>query len=148
MTIRGPFAVTLLALLFLSLAGNLLIAGFAVGRVAGPRPPGSDIDRLVTMGMRDFPPEIRRTVMERARDNRNQFRAKVNDLEAARQRLFEAMRAEPLDHQALEAAFADLRQKTDDLQLAGQDLVAGALADTPPDVRRHIRPPKPPKPMP
>jgi hypothetical protein len=146
-TIRGPFAATLLALLFLSLATNLLIAGFAVGRVAGPRPPGSDIERLVTMGMRDFPPEIRRSVMELARDNRNQFRTKVNDVEAARQRLFEAMRAEPLDRTALNAAFADLRKKTDDLQQAGQDLLVGAIADTPPDVRRHIKPPRPSMPM-
>lgn len=147
MTIRGPFAVTLLVLLFLSLAANLLIAGFAVGRVAGPRPPGGDIERLVTMGMGDFPPEIRRDVMARARDNRSQFRAKVNDVEVARQRMFQAMRAEPLDRKALEAAFADLRQKTNELQLAGQELVAGALADSPPDVRRHIRPPRPPMPM-
>jgi len=147
MTIRGPFAVTLLVLVFLSLAANLLIAGFAVGRVAGPRSPGGDIERLVTMGMRDFPPEIRRAVSERARSNRSEFRAKVNDVEAARRRMFEAMRAEPLDRKALEAAFADLRQKTNDLQLAGQELVAGALADAPPDVRRHIRPPRSSMPM-
>ena len=139
MTIRGPFAVTLLALLFVSLATNLLIAGFAIGRVVGPR-PGADIERIVALATRDFPPEIRRAVVERARAGRAQFHAQFEDVEAARQRMFEAMRAEPFDQAALEAAFADLRQKTGALQRAGQDLVAGALVDQPPDVRRHIRP--------
>ncbi len=148
MTIRGPFAVTLLALLFVSLAANLLIAGFAVGRAAGPRPGPGDIERLVAMGMRDFPPEIRQAVAKRARNNRDQFRTKVDDVEAARQKMFQAMRAEPLDRPALEAAFADLRQKTNDLQMAGQELVAGAIEDTPPDVRRHIKPPRPTGPIP
>lgn len=139
MTIRGPFAATLLVLLFLSLAANLMIAGFTMGRVIGPR-PGGDIERIVTMGMRDFPPEIRQAVSERARAGRNQFRAKLDEVEAARRRMFAAMRAEPLDRAELEAAFAELRQNTSALQQAGQELVAGALADASPEARRHIMP--------
>jgi hypothetical protein len=137
-TIRGPFAAVLLAVLFVSLAANVMIAGFALGRMVGPRP--SDIERMVAMGMRGFPPEIRRAVSEKAHAGRGQFRAQFDDMQAARQRLFEAMRAEPLDRAALEAAFGDLRRATDKLQRSGQDLVAGALVDAPPDVRRHIAP--------
>jgi uncharacterized membrane protein len=136
--IRGPFAAALLAVLFLSLAANVMIAGFALGRVVGPRP--SDFDRMLAMGMRGFPPEIRRAVSDKARDGRNQFRKQLDDIQKARQRLYDAMRAEPLDRVALEQAFADLRRKTDTLQQSGQELVAGAVVDAPPDVRRHIAP--------
>jgi uncharacterized membrane protein len=145
MTIRGPFAATLLVLLFLSLAANLMIVGFAIGRVVGPW-PGGDIERIVAMGTRNFPPEIRRAVAERALAGRSQFRAKLDDVQAARQRMFEAMRAEPFDRAALEAAFADLRQKTDELQRAGQELVAGALAEASPETRHHIMMPRRPRP--
>jgi len=145
MTIRGPFAVTLLVLLFLSLAANVLGIGFAFGRMLGPR-HGGEVERIVAMGIRGFPPEIRHAVEARARAGRGQFRAKVDDVEAARRRMFEAMRAQPFDRTALESAFSDVRQKTDALQQAGQELVADVLVDAPPDVRRRIRPPRGPFP--
>ncbi len=145
MTIRGPFAVTVLAVLFLSVAANLLIAGFVIARIAGPR-PGGEIERIVALGMRAFPPEIRRDVAARARSGREQFRVRLDDIRAAHQRMFETMRAQPFDRAALEAAFADVRQKTNALQAAGQELVAEAVAEAPPEVRRRIRPQRGPFP--
>ncbi|MEX0851907.1 MAG: periplasmic heavy metal sensor [Bauldia sp.] len=140
MTLRGPFAITVLAVLFVSLALNLLIAGFVAARIAGPR-AGDEIERIVAMGIHAFPPEIRRTITDKALGERHQLRERFEELKRARDRMFEAMRSEPLDRAVLEAAFNDMREKTNALQQAGQDLVAGALADAPPDVRRHIKPP-------
>jgi len=141
MTIRGPFAAVLALLLFVSLALNFIIAGFTLARIAGPRPAG-DIDRILAIGARDYPPEIRQAIGERLRDGRDQFRIRIGAIEAARKRMYDAMRAQPFDEAALEAAFADLRAETEALQRAGQDVIAGAVAGAPPEVRRGIRPPR------
>jgi hypothetical protein len=61
-------------------------------------------------------------------------------------RMFEAMRADPFDPATLDAAFADLRMTTTELQQAGQQIVADAVAEAPPDVRARIRPPRGPFP--
>ena len=57
MIIKGPFAAVLLVLLFVSVAANLTIAGFALGRSAGPE-RGGDIERIVALGVRAFPPPL------------------------------------------------------------------------------------------
>ncbi len=145
MTIRGPFAVTLLVLLFVSVAANLVVAGFTIARFAGPR-GGGNIERIVALGIRAFPPEIQRDISQRVRGERDQFRARIDAIQDARQRMFEAMRAEPFDQDALEATFADVRAKTNDVQAIGQSIVAGAIADASPDVRRRIKPSRGPFP--
>jgi uncharacterized membrane protein len=145
MTIRGPFAVTLLALLFVSLAANLVVAGFTVARIAGPR-PGGEIERIVALGIRAFPAEIRRDISEGVRGQRDELRARVDAIQEARQRMFEAMRAEPFDRNALDAAFADVRTKTNDVQAIGQSIVAAAIANASPQVRARIKPPRGPFP--
>ncbi len=139
MTIRGPFAITLLVLLFVSLAANVVVAGFTIARIAGPR-PGGEIERIVALGIRAFPPEIQRDINRQVRDQRAALRARIDAVQNARQRMFEAMRAQPFDRAALEAAFADVRTATNDVQAIGQNIVADAVAHAPPDVRRHIRP--------
>jgi hypothetical protein len=142
MTIRGPFAVTLLVLLFVSLAANLMIAGFTVARFAGPWPGGAgDIDRIVALGIRAFPPEIQGDIQDEVRAHRREFRAGVDAVQAARQRMFVMMRADPFDRPGLDKAFADVRATTNDVQMIGQNIVADAIANAPPDVRARIRPP-------
>ncbi len=147
MIIRGPYAAVVLLLLFVSLAANLMIAGFVAARVNGPRPQ-SDIDRLVALGVRSFPPEIQRAVAEQTRQKRADLRARLMDVEAARRTMYDAMRAQPFDQTALEAAFADVRTKTDALQEASQSLVAGAIAQASPETRRRIKPPRGSEPTP
>ncbi len=146
MTIRGPFAVTLIVLLFVSLAANLVVAGFAVARFAGPRPGGGEIDRIVALGIRAFPPEIQGDIMTQVRAHRDEFRAGLDAVRSARQQMFAAMRADPFDRAALDAAFADVRRSTNDVQTIGQTIVADAIANAPPDVRARIRPPRGPFP--
>ena len=145
MTIRGPFAIGLIVVVFLSLAANLLVAGFIVARIADPR-PGGDIERIVAIGIRAFPPEIRDAIAAAAEAKRDEMRARLDDVQNARQRMFDAMRAEPFDRAALEAAYADLRARTNELQQAGQEIMLDAVANAPPDVRARIRPPRGPFP--
>jgi hypothetical protein len=140
MTLRGPFAVILLLLLFASLAANFLVAGFVMARVNQPL-AGADVDRLIALAGRGFPPEIQRAIADTTRVKGPQLRAGLEAVQQSRQRMFEAMRAQPLNQAALDAAFADYRTATAALQKAGQDAVAQALAQSPPDARRKIRPP-------
>ena len=142
---RGPLLIVLGAVLLLSLAANLVVAGFTFSRIAGPR-PGGDIERIVAIGIRAFPPEIQKAISEGARAKRDEIRARFDDVRNARQRMFEAMRADPFDPAALEAAYSDVRAKTNELQAAGQEILAEAVAKAPPDVRKRIRPPRGPFP--
>ncbi len=147
MTIRGPFAVTLLVVLFVSLAANLIIAGFVVARVAGPRPGGiGEIDRIVALGIRAFPPEIQGDIRDQVRAHRNEFRAGLDAVQVARQQMFAAMRADPFDRAALDQAFATVRSTTNTVQAVGQSIVADAIAHAPADVRARIRPQRGPFP--
>ena len=145
MTIRRSLAITLLVVLLVSVAANLVVAGFTVARIMGPR-PGGEIERIVALGIRAFPPEIQRAIAERARDQRDKFRGLIDGVQEARQRMFEAMRAEPFDRARLEAAFADVRDKTDDVQALGQSIVSEAVAGASADTRSKIRPPRGPFP--
>ena len=145
MTIRGPLAIGLIVIVFLSLAANLVVAGFVVSRFAGPR-PGGDIERIVAIGIRAFPPQIRDDIEAATQVKRDEMRARLDSVQDARQRMFDAMRADPFDGAALQAAYADLRAKTNDLQQAGQDIVFDAVAKASPEVRSRIRPPRGPFP--
>jgi len=146
MTIGRPWAIAILALLFLSVASNLVVAGFALQRF-GPRPPRDNmIERIVAIGIRAFPPSIQDTIQAGVRNERDQIRARLDGVQAARQQMFEAMRADPFDPAALDAAFAEFRQRTGDLQQAGQGIVGRAVAAAPADERSQIRPPRGPFP--
>ncbi len=147
MIIRGPLAIVFAAVLLLSVATNLLIAGFVVARLhGGPPPPGNDIERIVAIGIRAFPPEIQQAISEAVRAKRDDVRARVDAVQEARRKMFEAMRANPFDQAALEAAYTDLRAKTNDLQQIGQEITLQAVANAPPDVRQRIRAPRGPFP--
>ncbi len=146
MTIRGPLAIALLVVVFLSLAANLIVAGFIVSRVAGPPRPDGEIERIVAIGIRAFPPEIQKAIGDGSRDKRDEMKVKLDAVKDARRAMFDAMRADPFDPAALDAAYANLRAKTTDLQEIGQEIVADALTKAPADVRARIRPPRGPFP--
>lgn len=140
MTIRGPFAIALLVALGLSLAANLVVLGFAASRVGTLRMGG--LDRVVALGLRGYPQEIRRAIAAEALAERGAFAKAIADFTAARQRAFEAMRAEPFDPAALAAAFAEMRARTTVLQELGQQAIGKAIAAAPPDEREKIKPPR------
>ena len=145
MTVRGPLAVVLLVALVLSVAINLTIAGFVFSRVLGPR-PGGEIERIVAIGIRAFPPEIQQAIAERSKATREEMKARLDAVQNARRKMFDVMRADPFDPAALDAAYADVRAKTSDLQTAGQSIVTDAIAKAPADVRKRIGPPRGPFP--
>lgn len=140
MTIRGPFAIALLVVLGLSLAANLVVLGFAASRVGSIRMGG--LDRVVALGLRGYPQEIRRAIAADALVEREAFAKAIGDFSAARMRAFEAMRAEPFDPAALAAAFAEMREKTAVLQQLGHGAIGKAIAAAPPDEREKIKPPR------
>ena len=148
MTLRGPLSITLLVALFLSLAVNLLVAGFVVTRFAGPPGRGGEIERIVAIGIRAFPQEIQDAIRQGSREKRDEMKAKLDAVQEARKLMFDAMRANPFDAAALDAANADLRARTAELQEVGQQIVANALAHASPEVRSQIRPPPPRGPFP
>lgn len=146
MTIGKPWVIALFAVLFLSVAANLVIAGFAAARFSGGPRPGGSIERIVAIGIRAFPPPIQMGIKARADAQRDAMRGYIDAVQDARMRMFEAMRADPFDQAALDAAFVDLRAKTTELQRVGQQIVAEAVAEAPADVRAKIRPPRGPFP--
>ena len=73
------------------------------------------------------------------RVRRGQIEEDINAVHSAEQSMFEAMRADPFDRVALDAAFADVRSTTSDVQAIGQNIVAHAIAESPPAVRARIR---------
>jgi uncharacterized membrane protein len=145
LTIRGPLAIVLLIALVVSVAVNLTIAGFAFARFAGPR-PGGEIERIVAIGIRAFPPELQKAIADGSKAKRDEMKAKLDAVQDARRAMFAAMRADPFDPAALNAAYDDLRAKTADLQQIGQQIVADAVEHAPPDIRARIRPPRGPFP--
>jgi hypothetical protein len=141
MSIRGPFAIALLVVLVLSLAANFVVIGFVVSRVGEFRLTG--IQRIVALGVKNYPSEIRQAIMEEAAINAAALGAALADFNAARQRAFIAMRAEPFDPSRLDAEFADVREKTEVLQRLGHEVIAKAIAAATPDARARIKLPKP-----
>lgn len=139
MTIRGVFAYVLVGLLVVSLAANFLVLGFAAARYHGFDHPGS-IERIVALGTRAFPPELRDQIDDQLGRHRGELRGALRDLGRARREMFRQMAADPLDRAALNAAFADVRAKTAELQRLGQDLVEEVLVEATPEERAKIRP--------
>jgi len=138
MTIRGPFAIGLLVVLFVSVAANLLIVGFTVGRAStGPRPP-TEIEQIVALGARAFPAPLRELIAERSRERRADLRAQLREVEEARRATYAAMRADPFDAETLRAAHDAFRAATDALQRTGQEIVEEVLVDVPAEERQKI----------
>lgn len=141
MTIRGAFAYVLVALLIASLAANFLVLGFAAARYRDFDDAGA-IDRIVALGARAFPRELRDEIGEQLGSHRGALRGALRDLGEARREMFRQMAAEPLDRDALDRAFRDVRDKTDKLQRLGQELVEEVVVNASPEERAKIRPPK------
>jgi uncharacterized membrane protein len=140
MTIRTPLAIFLAVLLVISLAANLLVLGFAAARYGQFR-QGDVLERIIALGVRGFPAEIRREITASLARERPELRAALDDVQEARRHMFEVMKAEPFDRAALDAAFADVRAKTEALQERGQDLLGDAVEQAPSEARAKIEPP-------
>lgn len=141
MTIRTPLVIFLAALLIVSLAVNFLVLGFAAARYGQFRQGGDILERVIALGARSFPADIRREITASLARERPELRAALRDVQEARRRMFEIMRTEPFDRAALDAAFADVRAKTEALQERGQALLGDAIEQASPEARSEIEPP-------
>jgi uncharacterized membrane protein len=139
MTLGKRWAIAIFAVLFLSVAANLVIAGFAASRFGGPPRHHDLIERIVAIGIRAFPPAIRSGIQMRTEARRDELKILIDSVEDSRMRMVDAMRADPFDAAAMEAAFADMRVRVTELQEAGQVIVGEAVAAAPADARAQIR---------
>jgi uncharacterized membrane protein len=141
----------LVVALVVSLAMNLAVGGLMLGHVLrGPPswrpgdPEGGPAHRL----MRLLPPEARDTVRQSFKEAGPEIRARAKALRQARDGVRDAIMAEPFDRARLDAAFADMRARSDALQTAVQAAIADGVSKLPPEARRkvgQIRPPEPPE---
>lgn len=146
MTIRGPLAWILAIVLLLSLAINVLIAGFVLARVHGGPEGGDDIQHIIGMIGRPYPPEIRRAMMDGALAHRDELMGKLDAMRTARREAFDATRAEPFDAARLDAAYADMRAAAEAVQQVVQRIQTDAIAHAPAAARQQIKPPHGPFP--
>src|SRR5262245_19256918 len=139
MTLSRPLAIVLGLVLLLSLAANFFIIGFAAARIADFRGT-SAVERIVSLGIRPYPPEIKRVILAEALSEGTGLRAALADFRMARQKLFAAMKTEPFDRASLAAAFDEVHAKTDALQAIGKRVLTEAIAAASPAARAAIKP--------
>ena len=136
---RRTTVIALSVCLLISFSLNL----FAGGAWVAGRWIDSRIERSISRVAQPYPPALRREIVRNLREDRVELLAAARDFRAARQRLFAAMRAEPLDRDAVVAAMTDVRAKTDALQALLQTSVLRSLETTPAAERQQIQSPGP-----
>lgn len=142
----------LLIALFVSLVLNLFLGGIVAGRIASGSPiggpgrawsGGSDhgegparqfMQRMAASLPSEYRPSFE-AVVAKHRPNVSQAGSRVRE---ARAKVREAMLKEPFERAALEAAFADLRTRSDALQAALHAAIVEGAADLPPDARQRL----------
>jgi uncharacterized membrane protein len=128
---------TTVILLSVCLAISVCLNLFAAGAFVATR----WLYRPLAAIMLTYPPSLRHDVRERLSAERDKVRAAILDLHDARQRMFAAMRADPLDKEALQRAMADVRVKTTELQALLQEALAASVEQSPLSERQKIKPP-------
>ena len=138
MILQGRTATAVLAGLAVSLVVNAVGVGFLATRWHEDGPPG--FARTVLFAGRHYPDEIRDALKAELSTKPEALRRAFRALREARRATFEAMRADPLDMARLEAALAEERARTADLQAVGHGYLAEAVAAAPASVRAEIKP--------
>lgn len=98
------FFIILAGVLALSLAGNFFLAGLYFGGCRDSQNSYRRADDSLRQSLSEKDREILRRDME---TNRPRFRQVKEELQTAREKVEQAMRAEPLDQQALDAALTE-----------------------------------------
>lgn len=129
---------TLVLICAASVVGNLFLAGFLIV----PQFFGTDrkLARLAAISaLGRAPKEVTALVEADLEADREPIHSAFSDMREAGRKVREAMRAEPFDAAVLEAAFADLRARSAELQETVHASVARAVASAPPEVRAKIQ---------
>jgi uncharacterized membrane protein len=140
---RRSWAIAFLAVLVLSLAGNLFVAGLvAGGRLGRDEPPqGSLIDRAVSRFSQDLPPEGKQAVRAAFVAHRTQIMDQIHKLRDARRTVSKLIQAPTIDKAALEQSLAHLRDETAAAQNIFHQVLEEATLAMPASVRAGWWPP-------
>lgn len=131
-------AIVLAICLVVSLSFNLFFAGALVAKRWFERPFGAAVNSL----MQTLPPSLRDDVRRRLAEDRADLREAIADLREARRRMFDAMRAEPFDREALDRTMQDVRENTGEVQALLQSALAATLQSAPAAERQKIKAPR------
>lgn len=139
MTIRGKWAVALLTVLLLSVAANLFLGGlFAGGALYQTRQPGPV--RALAAFVESLPEAARPVVRDAFLERRAELRERFVAVAAARREVGRIMAEEDLDRARLDAAFGEVRARSVATQALLHEILAGAMAELPPEVRAQWQP--------
>ena len=146
MSIRGRWAVVLLAALSVSLSVNLFLGGWVAGRVLHERAPVTWAgdprgrpERGVGRFLEGVPPPARPVVRAAFQERRVELGERVRAVRGARQGLAEAIARADSTPAQVEAALAELRVREGELQAVAHGALAAAIAALPPEVRAQWR---------
>lgn len=117
------------------------------GPVAGG-PGGGNLAQSFRQAIQALPEADKRIFDESMESARAESRRAQPELRQARQRVNDAIRAEPFDKQALLQALAEVRQRQDAIQLRLHTDTAEAMARLSPEARRQFADQTGPRPRP
>ena len=104
------------------------------------RNPGAVL--AVRQAVETYPAPLRRAIRAEYAASRGTVIDDVARVDAARKRMFELMRADPLDEDAISAAMAEVRDSVSNLQAIGQDHLLKVMREADPADRAKIRIPE------
>jgi uncharacterized membrane protein len=140
---RRPHGVVY-ALLALSLAVNLVGAGYLVGwgyskKWGGERHrPPRTVESTINFVASRYPKSVGEAVRQKLEARREEIAVALDEMKAARRETRQAIREQPLDKNRIEAAFAASREKAANFQRLIQTAIVEALPDLPESERGTI----------
>ncbi len=146
MTLSRRWAIVLGLLFALSLALNFFIGGLIAGRATGLNPasiaqlmgPGAGLKFTLAKMAKALPADQRPILRETLRSYRGEIEAAVDGLQEARHEIGAALRAEPFDPAALNAAADGLKQANIVLQTRLIGALEEAVLKLGPEGRRAL----------
>ncbi|WP_306120743.1 MULTISPECIES: periplasmic heavy metal sensor [unclassified Roseitalea] len=95
-----------------------------------------------TQAFETYPRPLRVALRGQLRARARALAPEIAAYDRARTEMFEAMRARPFDRQRLDAAMADVRAAVTALQAGTHEILADAIEDADPELRRRIELPR------
>ncbi|GLK66720.1 periplasmic heavy metal sensor [Hansschlegelia plantiphila] len=119
----------LYALLAVSLAANLIGAGYLGFVGFRPKPPPRTVETTINFVSGRYPPTVAKAVREKLEARRDELKNALDEMKIARRATRDAMSDVPFDAARVDAAFADARAKAADFQKVIHSAIIEALPD-------------------
>lgn len=131
----------LIASLVASLAVNLALAGFVIGRLSMPGPVPAALDPSLGMFrvLRDLPESRRDELRPAMREHFRSLRGDLKRMRSAQRHINTALAAQPFDAAALNAALERFREALLESQVANHQALVRVAADMTPAERQLLR---------